>query len=98
MNILKYGKEKIKFFTSKKISGIDNIKWIEDFKDIFHKVSMESNRFYFNKNEHYRARIIVETREMIDLLNGLKKSILHIQFQEAIQFFKDLDQLRILKK
>ena len=48
---------------AKKISGIDNIQWVGDFKDIFNKVSMDCNRFYLNKNEHYRAKIVVETRE-----------------------------------
>ncbi len=55
--------EKLNKKQAKKISGIDNIQWVENFKDIFHKVSMESKRFYFNKNEHYRAKIVVETRE-----------------------------------
>ena len=55
--------EKLSKDKAKKISGIDNIYWVEHFKDILHKVSMECNRFYFNKNEHYRAKIVVETRE-----------------------------------
>ena len=44
--------EKLTKLQAKKISGIDNIQWVEDFKDIFNKVSMDSNRFYLNKNEH----------------------------------------------
>ena len=55
--------EKLSKLQAKKISGIDNIQWVEDFKDIFNKVSMDCNRFYLNKNEHYRAKIVVETRE-----------------------------------
>ena len=55
--------EKLSKLQAKKISGIDNIQWVEDFKDIFNKVSMDCNRFYLNKNAHYRAKIVVETRE-----------------------------------
>ena len=55
--------EKLSRAQAKKISGIKNIIWVDDFKDIFHKITTECNRFYFNKNEHYRAKIVVETRE-----------------------------------
>jgi len=55
--------EKLSRAQAKKISGIENIIWVDDFKDIFHKITTECNRFYFNKNEHYRAKIVVETRE-----------------------------------
>ena len=55
--------EKLSRAQAKQISGIENIIWVDDFKDIFHKITTECNRFYFNKNEHYRAKIVVETRE-----------------------------------
>ncbi|HJN78564.1 MAG TPA: aminopeptidase P family protein, partial [Flavobacteriaceae bacterium] len=55
--------EKLSKDQAKKISGIENIQWVEDFKDIFHKITNECKRFYINKNEHYRAKILVETRE-----------------------------------
>ena len=55
--------EKFSKDQAKKISGIENIQWVEDFKDIFHKITNECKRFYINKNEHYRAKILVETRE-----------------------------------
>jgi len=55
--------EKLSKYQAKKISGIENIQWVEDFKDIFDKITNECKRFYINKNEHYRAKIVVETRE-----------------------------------
>ncbi|MEK9756001.1 MAG: aminopeptidase P family protein [Bacteroidota bacterium] len=45
------------------LSGIENINYVEDFKDILHSIVSKVDTFYINKNEHYRANSPVETRE-----------------------------------
>ena len=48
---------------AEKISGIQTIYWIEDFKKIFQKLSTQCETFYFNTNEHYRQSVETQTRE-----------------------------------
>jgi len=45
------------------LSGIATIYWLKDFDRIFFELAAQSNTFYFNTNEHYRAVIETETRE-----------------------------------
>ena len=46
--------EKLSKLKAKKISDIDNIQWVENFKDIFHKVSMDCNLSLIHISEHTR--------------------------------------------
>ncbi len=48
---------------AKKISGIERVEWLSDFRSILHRVMCESEHVYLNSNEHKRAAIVVETRE-----------------------------------
>lgn len=45
------------------ISGISVIKWLPEFKTVFHQLMCECERVYLNSNEHYRAQIEVESRD-----------------------------------
>ena len=55
--------EKLSKEKARKISGIENIKWISDFKNTFFDLASEAEILYFNTNEHYRAKNETQTRE-----------------------------------
>ena len=44
-------------------SGIENIKWLNDLEKIVKKTLPSVENFYINTNEHYRAKVVTETRE-----------------------------------
>ena len=44
-------------------SGIKNVYWLDDMESIIDQVVKECDTIYYNNNEHYRAKIEVETRE-----------------------------------
>jgi Xaa-Pro aminopeptidase len=46
-----------------KISGIQRVEWLPQFRPLFHRLMCEGEHVYLNTNEHKRAVIEVETRE-----------------------------------
>ncbi|MFQ3351594.1 MAG: Xaa-Pro aminopeptidase [Candidatus Marivariicella framensis] len=55
--------EKLSKTQANKLSGIETILWISDFENMFFKLTTQSELFYFNTNEHYRASVETQTRE-----------------------------------
>ena len=55
--------EKLSKDLALKLSGIENIQFVDDLKEILHSITTKVDTFYINKNEHYRANSPVETRE-----------------------------------
>ena len=55
----KYSKEE-----ASKISGIKTIYWTWEFEKIFRGLVFEAERIYLNSNEHLRADVFVETRDI----------------------------------
>lgn len=45
-------------------SGIQTIYWLSQFKSIFYQLTCDAENIYLNHNEHLRATIEVETRDM----------------------------------
>jgi Xaa-Pro aminopeptidase len=45
-------------------SGIRNVKWLTEFPDIFRSLMCELDNVYLNANEHQRADVTVETRDL----------------------------------
>ena len=45
------------------VSGIEEVYWLKDQEKIINQIMQISTNIYINKNEHYRAKIEVETRE-----------------------------------
>ena len=64
----KYSKEE-----ASKISGIKTIYWTREFEKIFKGLVFEADRIYLNSNEHLRADVFVETRD-IRFLKWCKKN------------------------
>lgn len=48
---------------AQKISGIEQIKWLSEFRTVFHQLMCEAEHVYLNSNEHKRAVVEVETRD-----------------------------------
>lgn len=50
---------------AKDISGVETVVWLPDFKKLFHHMMVMGGAefVYLNTNEHYRADIVVETRD-----------------------------------
>jgi Xaa-Pro aminopeptidase len=55
----KYTKEK-----ATKTSGVKTIYWLSQFQSIFYQLTCDADYIYLNHNEHLRATINVETRDM----------------------------------
>ncbi len=48
---------------AQKISGIAQVRWLSEFRTIFHQLMGEAEHVYLNRNEHARAAHEVETRD-----------------------------------
>ena len=48
---------------ARKISGIQSVLWLPEFRGLFHRLMCECDHVYLNTNEHKRAVIEVETRD-----------------------------------
>jgi len=48
---------------AQKISGIQQVKWLAEFRPVFHRLMCELEHVYLNRNEHARAAQEVETRD-----------------------------------
>lgn len=46
-----------------KISGIKTVKWLSEFRTVFHQLMCEVEHVFLNTNEHKRAVVEVETRD-----------------------------------
>lgn len=45
-------------------TGVSNVQWVKDFEKVLHVLLNEASCVYLNNNEHTRASIEVETRDM----------------------------------
>lgn len=55
----KYTKEE-----ARNLSGIRSVFWLSQFNDVFHTLIIQADTVYLNSNEHLRANIEVETRDL----------------------------------
>ena len=55
--------EKLSKERALEVSGIKTVFWLNDSEKIINKLVNRCENIYFNKNEHYRAKIETETRE-----------------------------------
>ena len=56
--------EKLTVEKAREVSGIQNIQWLNKFEIVLKTLMAESEHVYLNSNEHLRATIEVETREV----------------------------------
>lgn len=62
---------------ARKMSGIQNIKWLSEFRPIFHRLVCECEAVYLNTNEHKRAVVEVETRDARFIADCQRRYPLH---------------------
>jgi Xaa-Pro aminopeptidase len=48
---------------ARKISGIERVEWLSEFRPLFHRLMCECEHVYLNTNEHKRSVVVVETRD-----------------------------------
>ena len=95
--------EKLSKDLATKLSGVENVHFVEDFKGILHSISNKVDTFYINKNEHYRANSPVETREDRFINWLLKKYPAHKVAKsnpilQRLRSIKHLDEIYQIKK
>lgn len=56
--------EKLTVERAREVTGIQTIYWVKDFERVFNTISMQMAHIYLNTNEHGRASIQVETRDL----------------------------------
>ncbi len=94
--------EKLSKKQANDLSGIVDIYFVEDFKDILNSIVTKVDNLYINKNEHYRANSPVETREDRFISWLLKKYPSHnveksnpiLQRLRSIKHPKEIDQIK----
>ena len=94
--------EKLSKDLATNLSGVENVHFVEDFKNILHSISNKVDTFYINKNEHYRANSPVETREDRFINWLLKKYPAHkvaksnpiLQRLRSIKHLDEIDQIK----
>jgi len=56
--------EKLTVEEARKVTGIQTVYWLRDFDRVFNSLATQSAHIYLNTNEHGRATIQVETRDI----------------------------------
>jgi len=75
------------------VSGIKTVYWLDQFETIMKTLMSEAQNVYFNSNEHLRAHVIVETRDVRMQNEFRKKYPLHTYLRSA----PFMHQLRAIK-
>ncbi|HTI70421.1 MAG TPA: aminopeptidase P family protein [Candidatus Limnocylindria bacterium] len=78
---------------ARKLTGIENVQWVSELPKLLHRLILESSQVYLNTNEHKRAEIVIESREMRFARELKQKYPLHT-FQRLAPL---LGQLRLVK-
>ena len=76
-----------------KISGIKTVKWLSEFRSVFHQLMCEAEQVFLNSNEHKRAVIEVETRDARFVRDCQARYPLH-QYHRLARL---MHQLRVVK-
>ena len=88
---------------ARKISGIQQVKWLPEFRAFFHRLMCESEHVYLNSNEHKRAVIEVETREARFVADTMRRYPLHdyqrlARVMHRLRVVKSSAEIEVLKK
>ncbi|MCL4176935.1 MAG: aminopeptidase P N-terminal domain-containing protein [Verrucomicrobia bacterium] len=76
-----------------RISGIRNVRWLSQFPTVFRQLMCEMDRVYLNSNEHPRATVQVESRDLRFIRQVQAEYPLH-QYHRLAQL---MHQLRVEK-
>lgn len=75
------------------LSGIQTVKWLAEFRTVFHQLMCEAEGVYLNSNEHYRAEVEVASRDARFIEECRRRYPLH-QYRRLAPL---LHELRIIK-
>ena len=64
---------------ARELTGIETVMWVSEFPTLFNTVMVmgDVDHVYLNTNDHYRADVLVESREMRFVKNCMEKYPLH---------------------
>jgi Xaa-Pro aminopeptidase len=85
------------------ISGIKKVHWLEDLEKVGDEIISSIKNIYLNSNEHYRAKVVVETRET-RFNNWIKKKYPNKNNERSnpilqeLRAVKDPIELELIKK
>jgi Xaa-Pro aminopeptidase len=94
--------EKFSQLQATKLTGIKTIYWLDDFEKIFTQLAAQCDIFYFNTNEHYRAKVETQTREDRFIhwakekfpKHGTAKSNFLLQRLRSVKDQEEIDQIQ----
>jgi Xaa-Pro aminopeptidase len=78
---------------ARRISGVQRIEWLSEFRPIFHRLMCECEHVFLDSNEHKRANVVVETREARFVRQTRREYPLH-EYQRLARL---MHQLRAVK-
>ncbi len=87
---------------ARKISGVKEIQWLEEFPAVFRRLMCESDNVYLNTNEHYRAVITVESRDARFIRTCQAQYPLHryhrlAPLMHALRVVKSSDEIQLIR-
>jgi Xaa-Pro aminopeptidase len=62
---------------ARELTGIESIKWLQEFPAVFHRLMCECEHVYLNSNEHKRAVIEVENRDARFVAETMRRYPVH---------------------
>jgi Xaa-Pro aminopeptidase len=88
---------------ARKISGVERVEWLSDFRAIFHRLMCECEHVYLDSNEHKRAAVVVETREARFVRDVQAKYPLHdyqrlARLMHRLRAAKSKEEIALLRK
>ena len=88
---------------ARELSGVQNVKWLHEFNDIFQRLAIESSGLYLNSNEHPRAAVEVESRDKRFIKRCQDQFPLHPLHRLApllysLRMIKQEDEIDLLQK
>lgn len=75
------------------LSGIKTIKWLPEFRTVWHNLMCEAEHVFLNTNEHQRAVVEVETRDARFVRECLARYPLH-QYHRLAQLMHELRAIK----
>ncbi|RME92754.1 MAG: aminopeptidase P family protein [Verrucomicrobia bacterium] len=85
------------------LSGIEEIRWLDEFPTVFHQLMCEVEHVYLNSNEHRRAVIEVQTRDARFIRQCQERYPLHsyhrlARLMHALRVVKSREEIDLIKK
>jgi len=78
---------------ARRATGVENIRWLSEFRRLFHRLMCDCEHVYLNSNEHSRAVIEVESREARFVGDTMRRYPLH-DYQRLARW---MHRLRVVK-